>query len=188
MSKLDLSHHLLISTPGLRGSGFAESLVYLCSHDSGGAFGLIVNKPSETTVGKLLRSLKVCPHPSFAKTADIVANGGPVRTEQVFILHGPPFRYEFTLKSDDDELGVTMSQDILLAINEGRAPEKMLFAFGCAGWSGGQLETEIAQNAWIAAPAAGADIFNFDFDGRLFAAARKIGFDWNRLSQNAGRA
>ena len=184
MEKIDATNHFLMATPDNRGSLFANSIIYICRHDEAGAFGIIINKPSKTPVAELLKSLKV---EGVKDDGSMIMQGGPVKQEQVFILHSPPLEYEVTIKVGE-EVAVTLSRDILKAIGEKQAPEKMLFSCGYAGWDGGQLEEEILENAWIVLPAAADIIFDFPPAGRLREATRRFGFDINNLSTTAGRA
>ena len=179
-----VANHFLIAIGNTGGSLFANSIVYICRHDESGAFGIIINKPSKTAVGELLKSLKVS---DSGGKSDMIMHGGPVKQEQVFILHSPPQEYEVTIKVGDS-VGVTLSRDILAAISEKRAPDKMLFACGYAGWDGGQLEEEIMENAWIVLPASADIIFDLPPTARLAEATRRFGFDMNNLSSDPGHA
>ncbi|MDM5147588.1 YqgE/AlgH family protein [Candidatus Persebacteraceae bacterium Df01] len=180
---LNMTNHFLIATSNLDRSVFEQSVIYVCRHDDDGAFGLVVNKPSDTSVTELLSSLEI--GGVGGKTP--VLKGGPVKPEQVFILHSPPEEYDVTIKVDD-KIGVTMSKDILAAISENRAPQKMLFAFGYAGWSKGQLESEISDNAWLAVEASPDIIFDMPPPQRLHEAARRLGFDITSYSSDIGNA
>ncbi len=62
------------------------------------------------------------------------------------------------------------------------------FALGYAGWSAGQLEHEIAQNAWLTVPADLAIVFDLPPEERLAAAMQLLGIDFTRLSDVAGHA
>lgn len=179
---MNLTNQFLISTGNLNGSLFADSIIYICRHDEDGAFGIVINKPSKTTVQELLKSLKV-----NTDTIDKnkVLHGGPVKTEQVFILHTPPAAYDVTIKVGDD-VGVTLSRDILTAIEKNQAPEKIQFAFGHAGWAAGQLEDEIKNNAWITLPASADILFDTPARTRLNEATKRSGFDINNLSSVTG--
>lgn len=180
---MDLTNHFLIATSNLDRSIFAKTVIYICRHDKEGAFGLVLNKPSDTSVRELLESLKIPPRGGTSA----VLHGGPVKPEQVFILHSPPGEYDVTIRVDDN-IGVTMSRDILSAIAENRAPSKMQFAFGYAGWEADQLEEEIRDNAWITLPASPDIIFDMPPMQRLEEAAKRLGFDIGRLSPATGRA
>ena len=214
---MDFSKHFLLSTDNLHGSFFAQSVILLCKHDDDGAFGIVVNKPSHTKVRDLLRTLRIRGEKSendgdFSEdgggdrgdkegkdgaakaiyiSPDIdggpVMQGGPVKPEQVFVLHSPERDFEATIKVDN-HIAITLSRDILSAIAEGKAPRKILFAFGYAGWGEGQLEEEISQNAWITIPASPDVVFDLPAEGRLPEALKRVGFDISKLADIAGNA
>ncbi|MCH9704965.1 MAG: YqgE/AlgH family protein [Proteobacteria bacterium] len=185
MKKIDATNHFLMATSGGSSSSlFANSIIYICRHDESGAFGIIINKPSKTRVVELLKSLKIS---GIKDQGQMIMHGGPVKQEQVFILHSCPNDYEVTIKVGD-EIGVTLSRDILTAIAEKRAPEKMLFACGYAGWESGQLEEEIIENSWLVLPAAADIIFDIPPPIRLEEATRRFGFELDNFSGMKGHA
>jgi len=110
-----------------------------------------------------------------------------VKPEQVFILHSPPGKYNATIRVDDN-IGLTMSNDILSDIADNRAPDKMQFAFGYAAWEGGQLESEIHDNAWLPVQASPDIIFDMPPTGRFGEVTRRLGFDIRSLSSDTGHA
>ena len=171
---MDLTDYFLLPAREARESIFAKSLIYICRHDDDGAFGLIVNKPTSTPVNDLLGTHNIS---AKLKASAKVMRGGPVRPEQIFILHTPKRKsYEVTVKVSK-KVHLTMSRDILKAIDEGKAPSKMLFTFGHARWMPGQLEDELMQNVWITIPAESAIIFDVPPAQRSSAAAESLGFD-----------
>jgi putative transcriptional regulator len=64
----------------------------------------------------------------------------------------------------------------------------VLLALGYAGWGAGQLEQEMAANAWLSVPATNEIIFDTPFEARWRAAARLLGIDLATLSSDAGHA
>jgi len=61
-------------------------------------------------------------------------------------------------------------------------------SLGYAGWSAGQLEHEITQNAWLTVQAKDAIIFDLPAEERLLAALELLGLDYARLADQAGHA
>src|SRR5690606_10860059 len=116
-----------------------------------------------------------------------VFQGGPVQMERGFVLHEPLGDWEATLQISD-RIGVTASQDILAAMAAGRGPERALVALGYAGWGAGQLEREMAENAWLSGPASAEILFETPVEKRWEAAAALLGVDLNLLSGDAGHA
>jgi putative transcriptional regulator len=70
----------------------------------------------------------------------------------------------------------------------GRGPDAVLVALGCAGWGPGQLEREIAANAWLTCPADAEIIFQTAVEKRWRAAVWKMGIDPALLADTAGHA
>jgi len=75
-----------------------------------------------------------------------------------------------------------------VAIASGKGPDNVLIALGYAGWTAGQLEREMAANAWLSTPADGSVIFKTPTPKRWQAAAARLGIDINLLSTQAGHA
>ncbi|MDR2195000.1 MAG: YqgE/AlgH family protein [Gallionellaceae bacterium] len=188
MSDLDLRNHFLIAipSPSMGDTVFAKSLIYICQHDDQGALGIVVNRPTNLTLGKLFEQIRVPLDDDELKNQP-THFGGPVQTDRGFVLHDPVGHWQSTLNIND-HIGLTTSRDILEAVSEGQAPQRLLVALGYAGWSQGQLEQEMAQNAWLSVPAAENILFDLEPEARLPAAMALLGVDYASLSGEAGHA
>ncbi|ROR34517.1 YqgE/AlgH family protein [Inmirania thermothiophila] len=181
-----LTGQFLIAMPALADPNFARTVTYVCEHNADGAMGIVVNRPLELTLGELLDHLEI-PCTDAALRARPVFYGGPVQRERGFVLHRPAGEWEASLRIGDD-LGLTTSRDILAALAEGRGPEQALVALGYAGWAAGQLEQEMAANAWLSAPGDRGILFDLAPERRWEAAAALVGVDLNNLSGEVGHA
>lgn len=182
----DLTNHFLIAMPTLEDPNFQHAVAYLCEHNSEGGLGIIINHPTEVSLGELLEHLEIEPaSPAIAN--ETVYMGGPVQRERGFVLHSPEGDWDSSLRISDS-VSVTTSRDILAAIARGEGPERYLVALGYAGWEAGQLEQELAQNAWLNGPADPEIIFNRSTPERWQAAASLLGVDMTLLSSDAGHA
>jgi len=74
--------------------------------------------------------------------------GGPVQPSGVFVLHGPPFEWNESLKVTN-WLALSNSRDILEAIAQQKGPESFMILLGCAGWAPLQLDNEMYDAAWL---------------------------------------
>ena len=83
---LNLTHHFLIAMPGMQDEMFGRSVVYVCEHSEKGALGIIINKPSDITMGKLFDKVDL-PLRREDLELEPVFQGGPVQTERGFVLH-----------------------------------------------------------------------------------------------------
>lgn len=184
--KMDLTDHFLIAMPQLDGSYFSHTLIYMWQHTNDGALGIVVNLPLEIKLNEIFSQLDIdVQNPASGEQP--VLSGGPVETEKGFILHDADRNWTCTLKVTSD-ISVTTSKDILDDISRGEGPENYLVALGCAGWSPGQLEQEIADNSWIICPASKEIIFSRDFDGKPDMAASTLGFSMAQMSTDVGQS
>jgi putative transcriptional regulator len=86
------------------------------------------------------------------------------------------------------DVSLTTSKDVLEALAEGEGPADWLITLGYAGWSAGQLETEITDNAWLTVAAKSKVLFQTPVEKRFDEAFRLLGFDPGMLSSTAGHA
>jgi putative transcriptional regulator len=186
MESVDLTHHFLIAMPAMADPYFAKSLTYICEHNENGALGIVLNRSIDMTLEGLFEQIEIPLHVQ-KHAQEQVHFGGPVQMDRGFVLHQPVGQWQSTLAIRDD-IGLTTSKDILLAVGEGAGPEKFLVSLGYAGWSAGQLEQELAQNAWLTVPASPELIFDLPDEERLAAAMAKLGVDFASLSEVAGHA
>lgn len=184
-----LEHHFLIAMPQLRDPNFNGTVTYLWKHDKNGALGVVINRPARLPLADLMEELKisVAPHLTEQMAENRVMSGGPVERNKGFIVHPAGFEWEYTMPVNDD-VSISMSKDILQAIANGEGPERYLVALGCAGWEGGQLEQEIADNAWLTVPADPAILFSRDYDNMASAAAGILGVSLSQLSSLTGHS
>lgn len=85
-------------------------------------------------------------------------------------------------------MALTSSRDILQNMSEKREPHEVLITLGYSGWSAGQLEWELSQNAWLTVAAEPQIIFGMAPEDRLPAAMKLLGVDFANLSDVAGHA
>lgn len=137
----------LLAMPGLPDPNFAQTLTCMCEHNESGALGFIVNKVHPLLTGReLFEDLGIQCNDSVDKL-DIFL-GGPVQPSGVFVLHGPPFDWNESLKVTD-WLCLSNSRDILEAIAVEKGPDTFMILLGCAGWGPMQLDNELGDNAWL---------------------------------------
>lgn len=181
-----LRNHLLIAMPSMNSGYFDHTVTLVCQHDEQGAFGVTINRPLEMKVGELLAQLNIeVDDPGIS--GQIALSGGPVQSEQGFVLHNTGREWESTLRIDED-VAITSSKDILVDLAMGDGPDRFLLLLGCAGWHPGQLEEEIKDNAWLTCPSNNAILFDMPYPHRWKGAASTLGIDVNLLTATAGHA
>jgi putative transcriptional regulator len=181
-----LRNQFLIAMPHMADPNFAHTLTYIVEHTPNGAMGLVVNRLQDLNLADILEQLRPDSESLAACQQVPIYNGGPVQTDRGFVLHpsGPVFQATVEL----GEISLSTSQDILFAIADGTGPEQSLITLGYAGWEAGQLEAELADNAWLTCPFDADILFNTDSDQRLGAAAARLGINLSLLTSQAGHA
>jgi len=188
---LSLTNQFLIAMPSLDDPNFEQSVSYICEHNNEGAMGVVINRATTLCFSDLCEQLEIEISDSDVANYPIY-DGGPVETERVFILHTPLGEWENTL-AVTNEIGLTMSKDIIEAIAEGydsdnTPPKHFIIMLGYAGWSEDQIEDEIAENIWLNVLASSEIIFNTPIDKRWSAAAAALGINLQQLSSDIGHA
>ena len=160
MNPASLTGRLLVATPLIGDSHFERSVVLQLSHGSEGAFGLILNRPTETCVDEVI--------PEWADHVTepaVIYVGGPVGPDAVVAIGRPAAA---TVDGDASDgfaplVGGLGSVDLGSVPGPGERPwsELRLFA-GSAGWAPGQLEDEISEGAWWPVPAQPGDALGDD--------------------------
>jgi putative transcriptional regulator len=142
---------LLIAGPSLIDPNFWRTVVLVVEHSDEGAFGLVLNRPSETNVGDAAPELE-----ELIEADDALFVGGPVQPSSVVILG----HFE-----DPGDAALIAFGDVGVLGNAGSLEEmsvglRSARAFvGHSGWGPGQLEAELEREDWIVEPARLQDAF-----------------------------
>jgi putative transcriptional regulator len=183
---LSLIGKLLFFSPSDRGpSYFTNSLIFICDHSSEGTVGLIINRQIDLMTNNLLKGVGL-------ETKDLISPknlliGGPVNPGSVFILHSNNKTWDSTLKVTE-EISLSTSKDTLEDIAKNDTPKDYLITLGYAGWTEGQLEQELSENAWITAPGDFNIIFRTEPKDQIIAVSKLLGFDVTMVSPEFGNA
>jgi putative transcriptional regulator len=146
-----LQGQFLVASPHLADGNFYKSVVLMIKHDEEGAFGLILNRPTESTVTEIWRMVGEedeidCPQPIYM--------GGPVS--------GPLVALHRLKGAAEAEVipGVYFSahKEQLGRVVRGNKPFRLYT--GYAGWAEGQLEGELHVGGWLTAKAKKNLIFH----------------------------
>jgi putative transcriptional regulator len=188
-----LDGQLLIAMPVMSDPRFARSVIYMCAHSEDGAMGLIINqRASHISFSDLLERLGIVSADDEAIMDEIggvsIHVGGPVETGRGFVLHSSDYFAEDSTLPIENGVCLTATIDILKAIAAGTGPNRALLALGYAGWSPGQLESEIQANGWLHCPADPDLIFDPNLEAKYARALAKIGIDPSHLVSDAGHA
>lgn len=141
-----LKGKFILDKGNLRGSFFHRTVILVCQHDEEGAFGLVINRPTATTVGEAL----VANLPESIKQQTLFL-GGPVQQQALSFLHSDIYLPNANVMPN---LLLDHSLDTLIELTEGFSPTKKTKIFaGYAGWAPGQLDDELKRDTWMVHPA-----------------------------------
>ena len=180
------ANHMLVALPALQDPEFARSVALICQHDGNGAMGVVVNRPSEYTLGDVLEQMGIVLVDPRLRAQRVLA-GGLVHPERGFVIHDGATGWDSSLAIAED-LYVTTSRDVLEAMAVGEGPDNALVALGCAGWGAGQLEHELTETSWLTVPADAPLLFDTPIEARWQAAAGRLGVDMMHVASHSGRA
>jgi putative transcriptional regulator len=145
---------LLIAGPSLVDPNFWRTVVLIVEHTTEGAFGLVLNRPSETEATEAAPILS-----ELLDDGDRVFIGGPVQPSSLIVLAQFEDAGDAALLAFDD-VGVLGQAD---SPEEASVGVRRARAFaGHAGWGPGQLDGEIERGDWITEPARLEDAFSAD--------------------------
>ena len=178
---MSLAPALLLSMPQLTDPNFARSVVLLCEHAAEGAFGLVVNRPSE-----LLAAEAVQLEPPIGPANDMpLLLGGPVEPERGWILTSQA--PEVDSQSIGAGLYLSASPALLRRVLTSRPqPRRTVVLAGYAGWGAGQLDAELEQSAWLIMPVELDLIFEIPSAAAWEMAIRRLGADPHMLQMGHG--
>jgi putative transcriptional regulator len=182
---------LLLSMPQLLDPNFARTVVLLCDYGPEGAFGLVLNRPTDLPASAMVRL-----DPPVAGGNDMpLWIGGPVEPQRGWILLGEDpstsapagmsaLQGEFKFIRDGLYLStsVTVLRDVLEA---SPAPRARVLA-GYAGWGPGQLDDELAQSAWLLGDVDLDIVFDIPAAAMWETAIRRLGADPSTLTTSHG--
>lgn len=173
---------LLLSMPQLQDPNFARTVVLLCDFMPEGAFGLVLNRPTDMAASTMVR----LEPPIVGGNDQPLWIGGPVEPERGWIL-------TTTLPSDSpyrtiqDGLYLSTSPDLLRHVLQASpAPPRSRVLAGYAGWGPGQLDDELARSSWLLASVELDLIFDVAADRMWEVAIRRLGADPAALQTSHG--
>lgn len=159
-----LEGHFLISETELTDPNFYRTVVLMINHNEDGAFGLVVNRPADLTLGDIVPELE---EETVGERAAYI--GGPVEQQFLFALHSGLPKEATSSYAVEPAAGVVFepvfnAMDTYLRtewadLSAAERP-KLHFYLGYAGWAPGQLERELEEKAWIVIPATAEIVFH----------------------------
>jgi len=159
--------------PQLQDPNFRRAVVLLLHHDQDFTFGLVLNRPSEIGAEGLCASLGI----DWRGGPDVLVDwGGPVQPNTGWVLLGGRSLVLEDVTEVCDDLGFAGSLDTLKEVAS-NPPPRFRLLLGYAGWGAGQLESELAQGAWLVAPVSSGTVFDVPSEAMWDHTLRELGID-----------
>lgn len=170
----------LLSMPQMLDPNFSRTVVLLCDYGPEGAFGLVINRPTEMPATSMVHL-----DPPVVGGNDMpLWIGGPVEPQRGWILTGEEPTAEF--KCIRDGLYLSTSPALLRAVLQARPAPRARVLAGYAGWGPRQLDAELAQSAWLMADVDLDIVFELPAAAMWETAIRRLGADPSTLTMGHG--
>lgn len=181
MSNTTLTPTLLLSMPQLDDPNFGRAVVLLCEFAAEGAFGLVINRPTEFPAAAVVQ---LAP-PVVAGNDLPLFIGGPVEPERGWILTREA-RDQEDVRELAPGLFLSASPFVLRRVLESSMPQAARVIAGYAGWGPGQLDEELSQSSWLMADVDASFLFDTPATELWEASIRRLGVDPSQLQQGHG--
>jgi putative transcriptional regulator len=178
-----LAPALLVAMPQLLDPNFRRSVVLLIHHDAEGTFGVVLNRTTEIRAAQLCESIEV----EWNGDPDTEIHwGGPVQPQTGWVLfQGSEVEANEDIREVVPGVGFAGSLAVLRRMAS-EPPSRLRILLGYAGWGPGQLESELAQGAWLVAPADASVVFETELDEMWAQVVRSLGIEPATLVSSRG--
>jgi putative transcriptional regulator len=150
---------LLVAARNLPDPNFAETVVLLAEFSPEAAMGLIVNRQTDVTLGRLMPGLQ-----NAKSGAAFAFFGGPVAVPGVLALLRSATARGDTRHIVGDVYLANTREVLDQMLSSGVGQNELRVYVGYAGWGPGQLERETAAGSWYVLEGSGDVVFDADPD------------------------
>jgi putative transcriptional regulator len=170
-----LAPTFLVAMPQLLDPNFRRTVVLLVHHDEEGTFGIVLNRSTELTAPSLCATLDIAWH---GTQAEPIGWGGPVQPQTGWVLFEDDSDHSYgdEVKRVADRVHFAGSLDVLKRIAVS-PPQHLRLLLGYAGWGPGQLESELAEGAWLLAPVSHEVVFDVEVSRMWEHVLRGMGIE-----------
>lgn len=146
---------LLVASRDLGDPNFAATVILLVAYGPNGAMGVVINRPSDVKLSKVLPSIK-----QLRGRGDVLYIGGPVARDHVLLLVRSAKEPADALPVFDDVYASSSLTVLRQQLERKDVKGRHLQAFaGHAGWAPGQLDAELARGDWYVVTADATTLF-----------------------------
>ena len=161
--------------PSLLDPNFRRAVVLLVHHDENGTFGVVLNRATDITAPHLCSTLEI---EWRGSSEEGIRWGGPVQPQTGWVIFGEDRELDEAgeVKHLGEGVCFAGSLEVLKRIAD-QPPSRLRLLLGYAGWGPGQLESELAEGAWLVAPLQGDVVFEVDVDRMWEHVVRSLGIE-----------
>jgi putative transcriptional regulator len=145
---------MLVAALALRDPNFHRSVVLIVKHSEEGTLGLVLNRPSGTTIAEIWSQVSSAP----CHVDQPIHTGGPIQGP-LMALHSAPAWAEIEVVPGVYFTAARESLEQIVSATGSAMPHNAKFFVGYAGWGPGQLETELDGGAWLTVAAGDQHVF-----------------------------
>ena len=172
----------LVASEQLRDPNFSKTVVLLIDYNRQGAMGLVINRPTEVRLSRVLPEIK-----GLRSLKDTVFFGGPVVGSQMLMLIRSGSQPEESRRVFED-IYVSSNLTVLQwMIANADAGGKFHVYVGFSGWSPGQLDRELSRGDWHVLRGAAEIVFHKEPSTIWPELIRRSTARWTRIQEPAGR-
>ena len=132
---------ILITEPFLEDDYFERSIILLCEHNDEGSFGFVLNNYTDLSLQEIV---------DFPEFDTKISIGGPVSKQHLYFIHtlgdkigdSIPISDHIYMGGDFEQVREQIKMGLINS-------DEIRFFIGYSGWTKKQLDTELAQNAWL---------------------------------------
>lgn len=144
----------MVALPALTDPNFDRTVVYILEHNTDGAFGVVLNRPSDEPPAEGLARWNL-----HLAAPQVLFTGGPVQQDAYIALA--------QLEDGTDNAAFAQLGNGFATVDLSVPPSELTELFrtvriyhGYAGWGPGQLDGELDLDAWLVVPLVATDVFH----------------------------
>jgi len=169
----------LIAMPELQDPNFQKAVVLLTDYHETGASGFVINRKTDVTLGAALVLEEGSLNPQYTNLN--LWYGGPVDSEKIWIIYDGKTHSNETDTNIGDNIMIAQDIDILVDHKITLDTNLLRIFHGYSGWGSKQLDSELANSAWITSPLSHNLLFDTHQDKIWQNAIKDLGFDPDKL-------
>lgn len=162
---------LLVAQPDMLDPNFFQTVIFLIEHNDEGSLGVVLNRPLDIRADEYADAWS-----DHVAEPGVIFSGGPVGQGSALALG------EWSNAGSEAFVPITGGVGLVELDRDTSGVERMRLFSGYAGWGEGQVEAELAADAWFVVDSLASDVFTRDPSGLWSAVLKRQGGELARLA------